>query len=223
MNQIDRALIPTSTDTRQALIQRISASPYLDEITSYYPKARKKSNAKKNGMTRQNGAAGWRQPKRRSASVVVQPEHVYEGDDGEGNGRDVMTLFNYTSWNRYADDWRARPMNVATMNLLLYVWVITWPYLTVQSRKHPPTHLQILLYYVCLDRCINGHRDNFSIEDITKIMNGEECGKNGHPSAGADNSQIIWSNVLVYTEGNVPQTFTLRYPSRENFTEDRKQ
>ena len=221
LSKIDPALVPTEGDTDDSLIGRISRSSYLDEITSYYPRTKKQSDYSRSKLTRQNGSKGWRQPKRRSESIVVKPEHVYEGGDGEGIGREVMTLFNYTSYGRYPDDWRARPMDNATMNLLLYAWMVTWPYLTYQSRKTPPTHMQLLFYYVTLSSRITAHRDNISIADINKIINGDECGENGHPSAGADNSQQIGSNVLVYTEGNVPQNFILRYPSRDNFTEKR--
>jgi len=103
LKKIDPALVPTKDDTADSLISRVSRSSYIDEITSYYPRTMKQSDSSRSKLTRQNGAIGWRQPKRRSESIVVQPEHVYEGDDGEGNGREVMTLFNYTSYGRYPD------------------------------------------------------------------------------------------------------------------------
>ena len=112
-------------------------------------------------------------------------------------------------------------MNNNTMNFVLWIWVVTWPYLTVQSRRHPPTHVQILFYYFLLAGMMGQHRDNSSAKDLKKIMNGEELGEGGHPSAGADNSQIIGSNVLVYTTGTRPQTFTLRFGQREHIADDR--
>ena len=226
LDSIDPLLIPTEDDNKKSLIEKTSKSSTLDELNSYYPAPRRKSKARwhwtRNGkLTRQN-ASGWTQARRRSMSIVKERVHVYNGDDGEGQGRSVISLFNYTSFGRHPDDWRGRPMRNFMFNFVLHIWMVTWPYLTVQSRRQPPTHVQTLYYYSLLKSHINDHRDNFSNKDIERIMNGEKCSESGHPSAGADNSQIVGSNVLVYTEGNLPQTFTLHHPSREKYLEPRE-
>ena len=232
LQSISTDLIPTKDDTKESLIKRIDNCTYLDPINSLYPAAPKKSRRKfinkgtfKQGLTRQNGSVGWRQPKRRSESVVVKPEHIYDGSDGEGQGREVMSLYNYTSYGRYPDDWRGRPMNMATFNFMLYIWKECWPYLTNVSRAHPPTHCQLLFYYVMLGSQINRHRDNFDCKDIKKVLKGKcgDAGVNGHPSAGADNSQIVGSNVLVYSEGPTPMTFTLKCAPRDDLSINRKE
>ena len=250
--EIDPDLLPRATDSKEDLISRNAASSYLDEIHSNYPAPRKNARARRifkgfratkatrnhnnlpwkmtnkegsslpPGLTRQN-ASNWTQPKRRSTSVVVNDVHVYSGTDGEGQGKDVMTLYNYTSFGRNADDWRGRPMKMVTFNFSLYVWMVCWPYLTKQSRKTPPTHCQLLFYYRRLNSHINQHRDNFDVEDIKRVMKGDaNTVQEGHPSAGADNSQIVGSNVLVYSEGTAAQTLYLRFPKRDDLLEDRK-
>ena len=41
---------------------------------------------------------------RHSAYVVVRPKHIYNGDDGDGAGEEVYTLYNYTSFGRAPAD-----------------------------------------------------------------------------------------------------------------------
>ena len=231
IDEIDPNLFPRSNDTPETLTDRISHSSYLDEMSSF---ASAPSTSK---LIRQNSQVKWNQPKRRSTSLVIRPKHIYRGRDGEGQGEEVMTLFNYTSYGRYPDDWRGRPMtsNVAVLNI--YIWIQCWSYLTYQSRRSPPTHVQILFYYGALGvkrrsspahgtgtygSGMNQHRDNFSCRDLLRIIKGYSLGEEGHPSAGADNSQIVGTNVLVYTIGDKPQVFTLRYPNRSDFLEKRQ-
>ena len=134
-----------------------------------------------------------------------------------------MSLYNYTSYGRNCDDWRGRPMKTKTFSFLLHVWKVCWPFLTEVSRRSPPTHLQLLFYFVLLDGRMNPHRDNSCCKDIERIMEGEELVSKGHNSSGgAENSQQIGSNVLVYTEGTAPQSFDLRFPPSDNYQPDRK-
>ena len=144
LDEIDNNLLPRASDTPQSLTDQISKSSYLDEMSSYT------SAASPSKLIRQNSQVKWNQPKRRSTSLVVRKKHVYKGSDGEGYGEEVMTLFNYTSYGRYPDDWRGRPMtcNVAILNV--YLWIQCWSYLTHQSRRSPPTHVQALFYYGAL-------------------------------------------------------------------------
>ena len=68
---------------------------------------------------------------------------------------------------------------------------------------------------------MNPHRDNFLGRDIISVLAGDCLSEMGHPSAGAENSQIVGSNVIVYSEGDTPQTFSLRFPSRHDFLQSR--
>ena len=83
MDQIDKGLFPLLNDTAVSLLSRISHSPYLDELTLFYPKAKNQ----KHKLSRQNEQQTWNKPKRRSESVVVKGEHVYTGKDGDGHGK----------------------------------------------------------------------------------------------------------------------------------------
>ena len=129
-------------------------------------------------------------------------------------------------------------MNKANTNLCLYIWSQVWPFLSGPSRKTPPTHIQKLFYFGALGKkrragpnkkiSIKGsgmdqHRDNWSVDRIKKALEGELLGTEGYAAvAGAENSQIMGSDVVVYTEGDKPQIMALRYPSRYNLTETRK-
>lgn len=218
-DQIPAELTPKDRDTKESLLSRLKADSYLDWINGYYPKF--KAGMKQN-LTNFNTAPGSKQPKRRSESVVVKPEHTYTGSDGEGWGQKIWRLFNYTSCQRRPDDWRGAPMSWAWFVVGLFLWVACWPYLTPISRRMPPTHMQLLLYYAVLDAVMNAHRDNSSSADIDRFIQGEELGEEGHPSAGAVNSQRIGSNVMVLTLGTRPMTFTLRFPPKHNLTVNRK-
>lgn len=214
---IDKTLIPKANDTVESLIERISSSSWCDEINYYYPAPNwNHVTPEYIGLTRHNSSKS-AQPRRRSESVVVNPIHIYEGDDGEGKGKSVITLYVYTSFGRHPDDWRGRPMRLSTFNLGLYVWRASWSYLTIISRSMPPTHCQIMIYYSIFNGAMEPHRDNSTTKDLERLASGMELGDNGHPSAGSDNSQIVGSNVLVYTTGNAPQTFTLKFPKKTKY------
>jgi hypothetical protein len=60
------------------------------------------------------------------------------------------------------------------------------------------------------------HRDNFDVQFIKNIVSGQSAKLDGHPFDGAENSQIVGSNVLVLTMGNRPMKFVFRFPSRGN-------
>lgn len=214
---IDRDILPKKNDTKDSLAHRISGSKWCDEITYYYPGVPwDKQDDGYVGLTRHNNTTS-SQPRRRSESVVVENIHQYMGSDGEGIGKDVITLFVYTSFGRHPDDWRGRPMRMSTFNLGLCVWRASWPYLTKISRLTPPTHCQILIYYALFHGAMGDHRDNSCTNDLKTMARGIELGDEGHPSAGADNSQIVGSNVLVYTIGNAPQTFTFKFANKKCF------
>ena len=100
----------------------------------------------------------------------------------------------------------------------LFLWVACWPYLSPISRRSPPTHMQLLFYYYILKAAMGRHRDNSSAADIEKCVNGEQLGTAGHASGGAENSQMIGSNVMVFTLGTCPMTFTLAFPPKDDIT-----
>ncbi len=202
---LDETIIPNTTDDKESLVTRISASKYLDDIVIYNP-----------CYSILNKSLTSHQPKRRSEGVVKQYIHVYSGVDGEGQGKNIVTLPNYTSYGRHQDNWHGRPMKASTFLASLICWRACWNHLTQVSRKSPPTHCQMLFYYGALKSKMGYHRDNFNVEFIKNVVSGKSITLDGHPSGGGENSQIVGSNVLVLTMGSKPMKFAFRFPSLGN-------
>ena len=202
---VDNSLIPTISDDKETLVMRISGSKYLDDIVIYNP-----------SFSIINGSLTSHQPKRRSEGIVKRSVHKYSGSDGEGQGRQIVTLPNYTSYGRYQENWHGRPMKTSTFLASLICWRACWNYLTEVSRRSPPTHCQMLFYYGALKSKIGYHRDNFNVQFIKNVVSGKSVTLNGHPSGGGENSQIVGSNVLVLTMGSKPMKFAFKFPSLGN-------
>lgn len=208
---VDSSLLPSMSDDKFTLTERISRSKYLDDIVIYNP-----------SFSILNQSSTSHQPKRRSEGVIKKQIHVYQGNDGEGQGKKVITLPNYTSYGRHQDNWHGRPMKYSTFLAGLLCWRACWPYLTETSRKSPPTHCQILFYYGLLKSKIGYHRDNSNIEFIKNVVKGNNPSLDGHPSGGGENSQMVGSNVLILTIGNKPMNFVFKFPTLGNLTGGKK-
>ncbi len=204
---MDKNLIPKAQDTKATLISRISASSYLDDIVIYNP-----------AYSVLNGDIKSHQARRRSEGVVMGSTFIYQGSDGEGQGKLVIKLPNYTSYGRHPDNWHGRPMKSSTFLAGLICWRACWPYLTEISRRCPPTHCQMLFYYGAFKSHIGQHRDNSNTQYIKNITSGKFHNRTGHASGGGENSQILGSNVLVLTVGNKPMLFKFKYPQSTNLT-----
>ncbi len=94
VRDIDLSILPTSSDTKKSLIKRIASSKYLDDIVIYNP-----------SYSVLNENIQSHQPKRRSEGVVMGSIYNYDGFDGEGQGKFVIKLPNYTSYGRHPDNW----------------------------------------------------------------------------------------------------------------------
>ena len=77
-------MTPLETDDRFSLVARISQSKYLDDVV-YYPQ-----------YTVLNDSLTSHQPKRRSEGIVKNSVHVFNGNNGEGQGKRIISLPNYT-------------------------------------------------------------------------------------------------------------------------------
>ena len=96
LREIPRDVLPTSDDTVQSLVTRLSKSAFLED-----------SRVLKGGRGPQRvrlNATSYPQPRRRSWSVEVEPPCT------DADGRDVVTLMNYTAYGRLASNWQARVM-----------------------------------------------------------------------------------------------------------------
>ena len=207
VDELDSNLLPKSIDTKEDLISRIATSKYLDDIIIYNP-----------AYSVLNEDIQSHQPKRRSEGVAMGSIFEYRGRDGEGQGKLVIKLPNYTSYARYPDNWHGRPMKDSTFLAGLICWRACWPFLTEISRRCPPTHCQLLFYYGAFKSHIGQHRDNSNIQYIKNIVSGNIQKRIGHASGGGENSQILGSNVLVLTVGNKPMLFKFKYPQSTNLT-----
>ena len=207
LEDIDSSILPHLHDDKKSLLSRIASSKYLDDIVIYNPR-----------FSILNEDITSHQPKRRSEGVVMGCITKYNGCDGEGQGKLVIKLPNYTSYGRHPDNWHGRPMKNSTFLAGLICWRACWPFLTEISRRCPPTHCQILFYYGAFKSYIGQHRDNSNVQYIKNVVRGKQQTRIGHSSGGVENSQILGSNVLVLTIGNKPMCFKFKYPTIGNLT-----
>ena len=197
-------VLPRIDDTRQSLAARLGASLYLDDAHVL-----NKGNGRRgaNGSKRRRlNASCHAAPRRKSWSVVVAPEH--EDEEGE----EVVALCNYSAYGRVAEDVRCTPMPPPVLSLGEFVWLAAMPYLCEVSRRNPPTHCQLLLYYVLFESCMGRHRDNYTVRHLKALLRQTATGAAGSTHANMENSQRLGSEVLLYTEGPTPMDFVLSFP-----------
>jgi len=111
IRDLDRNLIPVTTDDKRRLVGRISRSKYLDDIIMYYPQ-----------HSVLNESLTSHQSKRRSEGIVKKSVHVFHGSNGEGQGKRIIILPNYTLYGCHQDNWQGRPMNLSTFVASLICW-----------------------------------------------------------------------------------------------------
>ena len=206
-------LFPRSGDTPETLCERIAASSYIEN-----------SHVLKGGNGPQRVAlktTTYPQPRRRSLSVQIDsiPSQVSEGSS-------KTTLFNYSAFGRAAADWEAYLMPRAVFKLGAELWRAAFPFLTEHSRRNPPTACQLLFYYVLFNSSMGRHRDKYTGRQLADVM----CGKRttaslleGSHHGGDANSQVVGSNVLIYTEGDADMTFSLSFPPCEGMESSAKE
>lgn len=206
MQCIPVELLPRADDTAEELAARLGESTFLDNAHVL------------NGGNGKRGRFGQKRrrlnetcypaPRRKSWSVVVRPEEPDEDGDA------VLRLFNYSAYGRLAEDVRSAAMPTPIFELGVQVWLAAMPYLSIQSRRNPPTHCQMLLYYVLFASAMGRHRDNYTVRHLKALLDG--AGAIGSTHANMENSQRIGSEVLLYTEGTAPMDFILSFPGADH-------
>ena len=99
------------------------------------------------------------------------------GHDSLPHSEEVFTLLMYTSCQRHPDNFSGKPLLWARYELMVYVWMAAWPYLTPVSRAMPPSHLQLLFYYWLKGAEMVEHQDNSEgIGDIRDMADGASPG-----------------------------------------------
>jgi hypothetical protein len=185
-------VLPLPCDTKETLTARIAASSFLED-----------SHILKGGSGPQRvrlNATSYPQPRRRSWSVIV------DQDDEQ------ITLLNYTAYGRLAQDWESVPMPRPIFTLGCCCWHTAYALLTEQSKAKPPTGCQLLLYYTLFESCIGIHRDNYNKKHFGDVAAGRSTASailEGNHHGGDANSQLLGSNVLIYTFGDADMTFAL--------------
>ena len=205
-------VLPCADDTPETLAARLGASSFLDDAHVL-----NKGNGKRgrNGQKRcRLNETRHRAPRRKSWSVEV--DSAREDEDGER----VVQCFNYSAYGRLAEDVRSQPMPYPVFTLGEQLWLAAMPYLCEASRRNPPTHCQLLLYYVLFNSSMGRHRDNYTVRHLRAMLDGEAAA--GSTSAGMENSQRLGSEVLLYTEGSAPMDFTLTFPQPDDLYGDIK-
>lgn len=195
-------VLPNAHDDADSLRRRLARSKFLEDMHVL-------KNGRGPDRVRLNETT-YAQPRRVSWSVVVEDAH----EDADGDH--VTTLLNYTAYGRLPADWRARAMPAAVYDLGVAVWRSSYDVLTPVSRAHPPSGCQLLLYYQVFGSCMGRHRDNYNTA-MSEQVRREGAAKmeellEGNHHGGDANSQVLGSNVLVYTEGDADMTFTLSFP-----------
>ena len=79
--------------------------------------------------------------------MVVRPERVDEAEDG------VVSLFTYggRGQGRLDSDACCAPMPRPVFALCEQLWLAAMPHLCEESRRNPPSHCQMLIYYGLLN------------------------------------------------------------------------
>lgn len=211
MQCIPAEVLPRACDTKEELVARLGASVFLDDAHVLNGGNGKRGAT---GKRRRLNATDYPAPRRKSWSVLVEGDGEV-ADDGET----VLQLYNYSAYGRLAADVRCAPMPLPVFHLAEQVWLAAMPYLCEESRSHPPTHCQLLLYYVMLKSCMGRHRDNYTVHHLRSQLSGQEyAGSPAH--AGMENSQRMGSEVLLYTEGNTSMDFVLSFPPFQSLDAD---
>ena len=177
-------VIPKANDTAKTLKQRLAQSTFLED-----------SHVLKDGSGPARVrllAEDYPQPRRRSWSVQVEPGHT------DPDGDHVTKLFNYTAYGRLPADWEAQEMPRPVFDLGVAVWHSVFSFLTPQSQMHPPTHCQLLLYYVLFNGAMGRHRDNFTSKQMQDVVLGKrsalELVEGSHHGGDSNSREIsLWN------------------------------
>lgn len=193
-------------DTMRSLVARLSSSSVLDDILVPW------KGRGDGGRTERLNVSTKPQPRRISYSVRGSPPFRRDGVE-------VEMKLNYTAYRRHARHHIARRMPPGVFDLLLSVWLAARPYMYGVSADVPFTHVQLLLYYECMNGSMGQHRDNNNSADFKRFMEGVQKGGSDTGncvSAGGENSQVPHSWVAVFTTGTGEMMCQLRFPPKED-------
>lgn len=211
---IPKALLPCADDDTTSLVRRLAASDFLDDI-----------HVLRGGCGPQRvrlNATAYPQPRRVTWSVKAEEE---EADAYEG----CVPLYAYTQYGRLPEDWRCRlmPPDVRALMHSAHNLARATGQLSPQCAASTPTACQLMMYYTAFKSSVGRHRDNFCKEHLVQYCSGVDLLNemtSGHSASGDQNSQILGSDVLLWTDGNAPMSLMLSFPDPEkSVDQDRKE
>ena len=137
-------------------------------------------------------------------------EAINDPNTEEEQGRTVTRLYVYTCREMPIEMWQCRPATNEEYAAVCVIWREAWPYLTLESRKSPPTGWQYCVYHNVLQKHMGYHRDNFFRTDLKELA--YESGSLGAEGkwCGVENSQVRGSCVIIYSMGNCPMNMILK-------------
>ena len=205
-------VLPRADDTPAVLAARLGLTPWLDDahVLNAGNGRRGQYGQKRRRLNETTYAA----PRRKSWSVTVLPQRADE------DGEQMVSLFNYSAYGRVAEDVRCEQMPTPVFVLGEHLWLAAMPHLCEESRRNPPTHCQLLLYYTLFRSAMGRHRDNYTVRHLRALLEDGEAVEAGSTHASMENSQRMGSEVLLYTEGTQPMDFTLSFPPSDNLGTD---
>ena len=195
--EIPEHVIPRCDDTVANLVDRLSASDWLDDLHVLH-----KGNGTpgKEGMRVRLNATTYPQPRRKA----------WSDEDGEGR------LYMYTDFGRLPCDYSCSTMPPAVANLRDELYQAAFPFLGETSRgAGKPNSVQLLLYYTAFNSRIGRHRDNYTVRHLRRMLQGNlDARDGGSPMGGEENSQLLQSDVIIYSMGNEEMIFKMSFPPR---------
>lgn len=200
------SMFPRDDDDSKSLAQRLAECDYLDDI-----------HCQKGGTGKRRirlNATTYAQPRRITYSEFVPGE-----DDDDST--DLWHLFAYTQYGRQPEDWRCHPMPAPIQDLKSYLHAVarSTGKLSDYCAQHEPTACQQMIYYTLFGNCVGRHRDNFCHEHFLRYLDGEDVIANlstGHSASGDTNSQVVGSDVLIWTDGPAQMRMSLSYAPENN-------
>ena len=207
-------VLPRPDDTASSLQARLAQSSFLEDIhvlKGGHGPARVRLNA-----------TCYPQPRRRSWSLAEKKDVARDQPTDDA----CASLLNYTAYGRLPSDWEAVEMPPPVEDLGVALWRVALPFLAEPSTRCPPTGCQLLLYYPLFLSAIGRHRDNYNSRQMVEVIKGKRSLASlveGNHHGGDANSQVVGSNVLVYTAGDADMTFALSFPQPSDYSAHRKE
>eukprot|EP00956_Cyclotella_meneghiniana_P030292 scaffold75760_cov60-Cyclotella_meneghiniana.AAC.2 len=153
-----------------------------------------------------NGLHGNHQAYRRTMSVAhgMCPVPLTDPQSEDELNRGVSSLYCYTCRESPVEMITCRPGTNGYFKAVLIIWQACWPRLRRVSRRSPFNAWQVMVDHPTLDKKINWHRNNYTIEAVKRMSNGEMPLREGAGWGGLRNSQQLGSDVVVFLYGNCP-------------------